>query len=295
MSVNADTHRTVQYGNTIELLLQQKGSKLLPYVMRGSHRGKSASVVDQFGAVEAQAVTSRFQPINRVDASTDRRWVFPSDWDLAQLIDHFDELKRLNDPKSQYVVNAVYGMGRKIDDLIITAFDGDAKTGESGGTTTSFTPGNEIAVTVGAAAATGLNVEKLRAAKKILMANEVDLDNDQLVCVITAEQHDDLLGLVQVTSTDFNEKPVLVDGKVTRFLGINFVHCERLDTDGSGYRKVPLFAKSGMYFGQWEGLKTDITQRKDLKGMPWQAYVYGSFGATRLEEKKVTRILCNEA
>jgi hypothetical protein len=128
------------------------------------------------------------------------------------------------------------------------------------------------------------------------MANEVDLDSDPITCVITADEHDALLNEIQITSMDFNTKPVLVDGKVTQFLGINFVHCERLKTgtdDAAGTSTmVPLFAKSGMHLGMWNDISTDIDQRKDLQGIPWQAYAYGTFGATRVEEKKTVRIWC---
>jgi hypothetical protein len=45
-----------------------------------------------------------------------------------------------------------------------------------------------------------------------------------------------------------------------------------------------------MYLGIWDDVKSDISQRKDLEGLPYQAYVDGTFGATRLEEKKNVRI-----
>ena len=293
MSVNLPSHYVSQYATNIQLLLQQKGSKLRSFVMSGSHVGKQASPVDQIGAVEMQSVSGRFAAMGRVDAAVDRRWVFPSDFDLPQLIDSFDKLRLLTDPQSSYVQNAVQAAGRKMDDLIIDSMFGTAKTGEAGGTSTSFLSGNQIAQDFGAASAVGLTVAKLKEAKKKLMAHEVDVDSDPLVCVITAEQHDDLLNEIQVTSTDFNSKPVLVDGKINNFLGINFIHCERLDTDGT-YRRVPLFAKSGMYLGLWNDVTTDISQRKDLQGLPWQAYVYMTAGATRLEEKKIVEIKCAE-
>lgn len=290
MSVNLPSHYVQQYATNIQLKLQQKGSKLRDLVMSGSHVGKQASPVDQIGAIEMQSVSGRFNPMGRVDAAVDRRWVFPLDFDLPQLIDSFDKLRLLTDPSSSYVENAVLAAGRKMDDLIIDALFADAKTGENGGTTTSFPAGQQVAV-----GAAGLTVAKLRAAKKILMANEVDVDNDPLICVVSAAQHDNLLAETQIISTDYNSKPVLVDGKITRFLGINFIHSERLDVDGSSYRRVPLFAKSGMYLGLWEDIKTDISQRKDLQGLPWQAYVTMTAGATRLEEKKIVEIKCSEA
>lgn len=294
MSVNLPNHYVMQFATNIQLLLQQKGSKLRQLVMTGSHVGKQASPVDQIGAIAMQPVTTRFAPMGRVDAPVDRRWVYPSDFDLPQLIDTFDKLRLLIDPSSSYVQNAVLAAGRQMDDLIIDALFGTAKTGEQGGTSTAFPAAQQVAVNHGAASNTGLTVAKLREAKKILMAAEVDVDMDPLTCIVTAEQHDNLLAEAQVISTDFNNRPVLVDGKIQQFLGINFVHCERLDVDGSSYRRVPVFAKSGMYLGMWDDVKTDISQRKDLQGLPWQAYVTMSAGATRLEEKKIVEIKCVE-
>lgn len=292
MSINMPSHYVQQFATNIQLLLQQKGSKLRSLVMTGNHYGKQASPVDQIGSISMQPVTTRFEPITRTDAALDRRWVFPLDYDLAQQIDSFDKLRLLTDPTSAYVQNAVYAAGRQMDDLIVTAFFGDAKTGETGGTTTSHS--NNVAVNFGASGNVGLTVAKLRSAKQKLMAAEVDLDSDPITCVVTSKQHDNLLAEAQVISTDFNDRPVLVEGKITRFLGINIVHCERLAVNGSSQRRVPIFAKSGMYLGIWDDVMTDISQRKDIKGLPWQAYVKMTAGATRLEELKVVEVICAE-
>lgn len=294
MSQNIPTHYVQQYSSNIQLLLQQRGSKLRDKVMTGNHVGKQASPVDQFGAVSAQRVTGRFNAMPRVDAPTDRRWVFPVDYDLPQLLDSFDKLRLLTDPNSSYVVNGTYAMGRAMDDEIIASFFADAKTGESGSTTTTFNASNLIQSDFGAAADVGLTVKKLREGKKLLMSYEVDLEADTLTCVVTAKQHDDLLAEAQVVSTDFNDRPVLVEGKVTRFLGINIVHSERLVLKETDNRRVPLFAKSGMYLGLWNDISTSISKRNDLRGEPWQAYAIGTFGATRLEENKVIEIECDE-
>lgn len=295
MSINLPNHYVHQFANNIQLKLQQKGSKLMPYVSSGPHVGEQASIVDQFSKIEMQEVIGKFSPINRTDAVADRRWVAPSKFDLAQMIDSFDKLQILTDPESAYVQNAVNAAGRKYDDLILDAIFGTAKTGKLGTTSTTFPGGQQVGVSHGAAAATGLTVAKLREAKKRLMAAEVDVESDPLTCIVTAAQHDNLLAEAQVISLDYNEKPVMKEGLITRFLGINLIHCERVDLDGSSYRRVPVFAKSGMYLGKWNEMTTDISQRKDLSGHPWQAYVYMMAGATRLEEEKIVEIKCSEA
>jgi hypothetical protein len=296
MSANLPSHYVQQFSTNLQLLLQQKGSKLAGTVMSGSHVGKQASPVDQIGAVAAQRVTSRFAPMARVDAPVDRRWVFPVDYDLPQLVDSLDKLRLITDPNSTLVQNAVFAMGRAKDDEILSAMFGTNYTGVAGSTSTAFSATQVVSASQGAAAATGLTVAKLREAKKILMANEVDVDADPLYCIVKAKQLDNLLAEAQIISTEFNDRPVLKDGKIASFLGINFIHCERLvsgtdDLAGTS-DQIPLFAKSGMYLGMWNDIQVDISQRKDLQSVPWQAYCMGTFGATRLEEKKIVKVWC---
>jgi hypothetical protein len=278
----------------VQLLLQQKGSKLRDAVTIGSYQGKAAKAIEQVGSVNAQKRTVRHGDTPLISTPADARWVYPNDYEWADLIDDQDKLRMLIDPQSSYALNGAYALGRAMDDEIIEAFFGTAKTGENGSTNTTFPASQDVDADVGAAGATGLNIAKLREAKKILMANEVDIDNDPLFCVITAEQHDDLLNEAQAISLDYNTRPVLVDGKITAFMGFNFIHTERLGVDGSSYRRVPAFAKSGMHLGMWNDINTMISERDD-KGYATQVYVKGTFGATRTEEEKVVEIKCSEA
>jgi hypothetical protein len=208
-------------------------------------------------------------------------------------------------------------MGRAIDDEIISGFFTSNNTGENGtnatGWLSSFISGSQmVAGNVGASAATGLNIAKLRRAKRILMEGYVDIDNDPLIAVISAKQHDDLLNEAQAISLDYNTKPVLVDGKISSFMGFNFVVSERIpgagafnsainptistgSTDGTytaGSRwMVPVFAKSGLALGMWNDIQTSIDRRADKRNS-YQVYVTGTFGAARMEEKKCVLINC---
>jgi len=297
MSANLPSFYVQQYATNIKLLLQQMESRLRGAVTSGSHVGAQASPVDQIGAISALKVTSRFSPMGRVDAPLSRRWVSPNDYELPQMIDSFDMLRLITDPKSSYVQNAGAAMNRAMDMEIINAYFGNASTGTTGTAVTSFDSTNQVvSVKQGSTSSSGLTVAKLRQAKKILMQNEVDLDTDPLYCVITAKQADNLLAEAQVISADYNSKPALVDGKIMSFMGFNFIHSELLsqgtdDQSGTSYA-IPAYAKSGMYLGLWNEINTDVSQRKDITSLPWQVYAKGSFGATRLEEKKVVKIWC---
>jgi hypothetical protein len=291
MSFQVTTHFVQQYSTNIQLLLQQKGSKLRDAVTVNSYVGKAAKAVEQVGAVEPVKNQSRHSDTPLISTPADARWVYPNDYDWADLIDDQDKLRMLIDPTSSYVQNGVYALGRAQDKEIIAAIFGSSNTGENGSTAVAFPSAQQVAVDAGSSAATGLNIAKLRAAKKLLMAANVDIDNDPLYVAITAAEHDALLNEAQVISLDYNAKPVLVDGKVTSFMGFEFIHTELLTTDASGYRRIPVWAKSGMHLGMWNDIKTSIDRRPDKRNA-YQVYVTGTYGATRLEEKKVVEIKC---
>lgn len=301
MSANLASLYAQQYSTNVALLLQQRMSKLRMAVTEGSYQGEQASPVDQIGAVSMQPVTSRFETKTRTDAPVDRRWVVPSDFDLQQLVDTFDKLKMISDPKSAYVQNAVAAANRQFDDLIIDAFFGTAKTGKTGSTNTSFATATQTVGVSTGGTTSNLNVAKIKAGIEILLANEVDIDSDPIYAGITAKQNTALLNEIQVISSDFKqqEAPVVSNGKVMSFLGVNFIHSQRLDTgtdDAAGTsRAIPMWCKSGVHLGIWSDTKYDVREAKELKGNPWEVYLWMSAGATRIEEKKVVRIWAREA
>lgn len=295
-------HYRVQYANTQSLLLQQRGSKLKGLVTIGSYKGDQASAVDQFGPTTAKKRTGRFVPKTPANTPVARRWVRPEFYDWMDYIDSVDKLKAILDPQSAMMQGAVSAMSRAMDDEIIAGFfDDTALIGEKGTSLSSWTAfvaanaGHKVAVTIGGGGSNvGLNVAKLRAGKKALRKAEVDFDSEQVICVISADEHDSLLAEAQIVSKDFTDpadKPVLKEDRLTRFLGIDFAYSERLKYDASGFRRIPLYAKSGMHLGVWDDVKTDITLRTDLEGDPVQLSATGGFGATRTEEKKLVEIL----
>lgn len=288
MSFEVTTAFVQQYTTNVQLLLQQKGSKLRDYCTMGSYTGTTAKAVEQIGAVTAQRKTSRHSDTPLISTPHDARWVFPTDFEWADMIDDQDKLRMLIDPTSPYAINGAYALGRSLDDEIISAALGSAKTGAKGETTTAFaTATQQIAV-----GGTGLTVAKLRQAKRILTANEVDIENDPLYIAVTATQTDNLLGTTEVTSSDFNSVKALVNGDVDTFMGFKFVSIERLGLDGSGDRRCFAWAKSGLHVGMWNDINTKITERAD-KSYATQVYVKGTFGATRTDEKKVVEIICD--
>jgi hypothetical protein len=287
-----------QFKGNLQLLLQQRGSRLRASVTEASdYFGNASAPVDQIGSVDADSVTGRYQPIQGKDVPNNRRWVFPQDFDLPVFVDTFDKLRLVSDPTSTYVQAVMAGMGRKVDDIIIGGIFGTNKTGVSGATSVAFPAGQQVSASLGAAAATGLNVAKLKKAMEMLIAAEVDLDNDPVYCPISAKQNTDLMNEIQVINGDYRALGATVqEGRIMNFMGINFLHSERLPLNGSSQRRVPLYVKSGVHLAVWaDQTRVDISQRKDLKGMPWQIYTYMTMDSTRLEELRVVEIPCVES
>lgn len=296
MSVNLPDLFTIQFSSNVELLLQEKGNKLRPHVASGSHVGKQASPINQVGAITVSEVSSRFAPKVRTDAPLARRWVFPTSFNVDQSVDTFDELRTIVDVKSAYAENATLGFGRKIDKLLINAATATSAIGEQGAGTEAFDTTNyRVAETFGASAAVGLTVAKLIEGKRILRKAQNDLDTDPLALVISATQESDLLNQVEIVSTEFNDRPVLVDGRLTQFLGFNIVMSEQLNSTDSDTLRVLAFVKSGMYLGVWSDMQSDVHRRYDLQGNPWELSSMATWGATRTQQGKVIDILCKDA
>lgn len=298
MSDNLVTLYAQQYKGNLQLLLQQRGSRLRGSVTEsGDYFGNQSAPVDQIGSVDADPVTGRFQPIQGKDIPNDRRWVFPQDFDLPLFIDTFDKLRLVTDPTSTYSIAAANGMGRRIDDVIIGGIFGVNKTGTNGGTTVNFPAGQQVSASLGAAAATGLNVAKLDKATEMLLAAEADLDNDMVFMPISAKQNTDLMNEIKVINGDYASLGATVrDGKIQRYGMYNFLHSERLPLNGAGQRRCPVYLKSGVHLAVWsDATRVDISQRNDLKGMPYQLYTWMTLDATRLEEKRIVEIPCLES
>jgi len=279
------------------MLLQEKGGRYSTSVAMGSHQGKQAVAVDQYGTVEMTERKGKFGPIEFSDIRHDRRWVSPKPYDLALPIDNLDKLRTISNPQNEYVEAGRMAIARKQDDIVRAAFFGTAKTGVDGDTSETFDTGTyQIANDVGAAAATGLNVEKVKKVIQTFLDLSVDIESDPIFMAITPQQNYDLMNEEQVINGDYRGAKVLDgNGMLKSFLGVNFIHDINLTNDGTNYL-LPAWVKSGMHYGTFdpEGsgpLSVDIDKRKDLEGHPTQIYFQMQAGATRTQAGKILQVL----
>jgi len=291
MSVQITTAFVEQYRGNVEHLVQQKGSRLRSSVRVETVTGKNA-FFEQLGTTSASKRTSRHSDTPRLDVPHARRRVSLVDFDWADLIDREDQIRMLIDPAGPYAEQAAYALGRAMDDEIIAAADGTAFTGVDGSTSTAFTTANIVDVQVGGSSSdVGLNVAKLRGAKEILDASDIDPEIERYM-IVNAKQLKNLLAETAVTSSDFNSVKALVQGEVDTFLGFNFIRTQRIGTDSNADDKVLFYAKPGILLALGAEPTVRISERDD-KNYAQQVFASMSIGATRMQEELVGFIECD--
>ena len=286
MSAQITTAFSQQFSTNVQLLSQQRGSILRGGVSEESVTGEKA-FFDQVGAAAAVKRTSRHGDTPVVETPHSRRMVTMDSYEWADLIDDVDKVKMLIDPTSTYAQAAAAAMGRAMDDAIITAATGTAKTGKSGSTSTSMLSDNQIAN-----GSADLTVAKLIQAKKILDNGSVDPSIPRHIAV-GPDQIEALLNTTSVTSSDFNTVKALVQGEVNTYMGFQFHMSTRLGKSGN-IRTCFAWAEDGIKLAVGKDVMSRIDERSD-KSYSTQVYYCATFGATRMEEAKVVQIDCDES
>lgn len=286
MSTQITTAFVQQFSSNVQLLSQQRGSLLRNAVSEEAVTGEKA-FFDQVGSVAAIKRTSRHGDTPLIETPHSRRMVTMDTYEWADLIDDADKVRMLIDPTSTYAQAAAAAMGRAMDDAIIEAALGAAKTGKSGSTSTSFDSNNQIG-----ADSTDMSLAKLIEAKTILDSNDVDPSIPRYIAVSPA-QIEALLNSTTVTSSDYNTVKALVQGEINTFLGFNFIVSNRLALNGND-RQCFAWSMDGIKLAVGKDVMARVEERPD-KSYSTQVYYCATFGATRMEEAKVVQIDCDES
>ena len=280
-----DTALTRQYSDNIQLLTQQLLVTVAPTVYQKPGCKGEMEFQDQLASEVADEKIARNEVVRNSDPNYARRKITPRYFYKAPLIDNMDKLMLVKDPTNEIVQNNAGALARAKDTVVCLAFRATASGGKDG--TTSYTlPTGQIIVHSTA----GLNMVKIRSAKKILDKNSVPLSDRYFA--INAEAVEDLLAITEVTSSDYAQVKALVSGQPGTVCGFNFVQTERCYITGTT-RWLAAYHKTGVVLGSWIDLKASIDI---MPGLHFSAQVYAgqSYGATRLEEEKVVCVECTE-
>ena len=269
------------FKNEMFHLAQQKGSKLRMCVRSRSITG-DATYFERFGPSDPIAKSERGQVTPNLgsgEADHSRRKCTMQDFLWGKQVDDQDKRRMLVDPISAYTTAAGMSMGRKWDDLILAGLGGDAFDGT--GATISYLAGQLIAE-----GTTAFSLDKFLQAKFILDNNDVDSDGRYLV--ISPEEEQALLNLTEVTSTDYNMKPTLVEGKVRRFLGCDIIVTTRCPI-ATTIRDTFMFQRDcvGLAYAKDTTIRTG--ERADLS-YAMQVFAEFTANATRIDDSGVVKI-----
>lgn len=312
MSTQITTAFVKQFGTNVFHLSQQKGSKLRNAVRTESVKGESRAF-ERIGKVEAMDSQGRHADTPQQDTPHTRRWVHLVDKEHGDLIDDQDKVRTLIDPTNEYVVAAMWAMGRAMDRAIIAAADGVVRGGKEGSDLVTHPNTQKIgSVNAASSAVSLLNVQALRRAKKILDGNDVAEEIPRYFALDALQLDDGLLAQTEVTSSDYNSVKALVMGQVNTYMGFNFIRTELLGTqsgslaysyttgavgsgsgDADGHKKCIAWAKDGLLLGIGEDMNAQVAPNP-AKRFATQIYVKESMGATRMEEEKVVIVLADQ-
>lgn len=218
--------------------------------------------------------------------------VIPYEWG-----DAFDEAQLralVADPKNKHKMAAVAGFYRQQDLIIINAALGTRVSWNEDGTTTDNALPAAQLVAHGSA---GMTFDKVRSAKQKMDAAEVDegVPNPRRVMVHSAKQLSDLLTEAKATSSDYiGDITALRDGKITHWMGFDWVRSEQLPVNGSSHRRCFAMATNGV------GLFSELEPRINIGKDPSASFVERmmldqNMGATRLEDVRVVEVPCAES
>lgn len=280
-----------QFKDNCILLCQQEGSRLRQYVRIKTDIVGKYTHFERLAATDVVKKTSRHADTPLVDSEHSRRRCLIEDYEWADLIDTQDEIRMLIDPRSLYTQNAAWSMGRKQDSLILAAAVGNSYAIDEDDSSSNVALSQTVAVDLGGSNI-GLTLAKVRRAKRTLDAAEAPKMGR--VLVVNAQMLEEMLGVTEVASADYNSVKALVQGELNTFMGFNWVRTELIPwhTESSDYKYAVAFQGSGIGLAIGQEVKADIGPRRD-KSLATQVYLSMTFGAVRIEEEKVVGVICD--
>jgi hypothetical protein len=271
MSSSIDQAFVKQFEADVHLAYQQMGTKL-----RATVRSKSGVV----------GASTTFQKVGKGTASTkSRHGIVPvmnlnhepvecilSDYYAGDWVDALDELKTNIDERRVVASAGAYALGRKTDELIITAM---------AATTQSV-----------AAATSGLTKAKILGAIEKLNANDVP-DDGRRFAVVGVRQWNELLSMDEFVSAEYvgDETPLASGFETKKWLGLIWVLHNGLPV-ASNSRSCFLYHSSSIGHACGQDVKSDISWHGERAAH----FISNSMsqGAVLIDDEGIIKVQCTE-
>ncbi len=253
---------------------QQQGSKLKSTVRFKDGITGSSTTFQVIGSQTANQKSARNAQLTPAAVTHAPVECTLSDWYAGQWVDKLDELKVGHDERKVLATAGAYALGRKTDNLIITAL--------GNGTQTAGTSSES------------LTKERILTAFKTLNTNDVPDDGERFALVGPA-QWNQLLSLDEFSNANYvgDAHPLLTGSESRKWMGINWIMHTGLPTSGSGDNATTtcfIYHKSAVGLAAGQDITTDITWHGDYAAH----YVNNmmSQGACLIDDKGVVKMTC---
>jgi hypothetical protein len=229
-----------QYDEDVFLAYQQFGSKLRDFVRKKP--GVRGSTVDfQKIGTGAASTKTRNGSVTVMNPAHTKVTATLSDWYAPEYIDKLDEYKTNIDERNAILTIGAGALGRKVDDLLITA---------------AYTSTNEIDQS-----ANTFDLDVLFAGVEDLLGSDVFEGPEGMVTVVLKTKQWLALHKIDEFKNSFYRKEGGQMDKniagVKRFMGMNFIHSNRLTTT-TGVSDCLIFHQSALGLAEAKGVETDI-------------------------------------
>lgn len=142
----------------------------------------------------------------------------------------------------------------------------------------------------------GLTLDKLRAVKKQMRAQDFGVENnDEIFVHVTAQQEDDLIGIAAEVADQHSafSIDVLREGKPQRLIGMTFVFNNRLPVTDAEHRLLPVYTRQNIERGIWLDVRGRLWNDTGAQNRPY-VMVDAYIDCVRHEDKGVFAIECVE-
>lgn len=281
----------IDFSTSWEARIERRESDFFSYVKKIPMVGEKKRF-NQSGILDMIEKTGRANDTVISERELYFRWVQPTVYALAELIDEWDdkELGNIALPDSDSIMQHVDAYNRKVDATIVAAIEGNAIVGEEGTTLQAAT--QVVADDFGTAGTAGaLTLAKLLRVNRYFKEN--DLKRSMKCFALSPEAEDSLLLSVnEAKSSDFVNIAPITDGTLEgkTLLGLKFIVHTGLSAgtgtnQGGTVDKCLAWATDQIRFCDGERrVKTSI---RDDKDEALQIRSTARMGAYRNEEKAV--------
>ncbi len=264
-----------QYEREVHQAYQLRGSKLRNTVRHRNNVKGSSTTFQKIGTGTAttKARHGTVAPMN-LDHSPVECTL--SDWYAGDWVDKLDDIKNAHDERRVIVEAGAWALGRKTDELIITALDGTSNSIAAGGA--------------------GLTKTKVYQAYETLGDNNV-FEAGRMYAAIGYEQWTELLDLPEFASSDYvgmDDLPfkLPMGAEVKRWMGTVWMTHSGLPKSGSD-RKVFWYHEDAVGHACGADVTSDITWHGDRAS--WFVNNMMSQGASLIDGNGVVEIICQES